>query len=87
MQLSLGFALLSPAAVVFLVALRSLPSADLPADYFVSQGVGSFSLSQLPIRSASPVLIPFLSLSLFFLFFFFLFYPVMWRVFLPFLEV
>ena len=44
------------------------------------RSVGSFSLSQLPLRRAGSVLIPVLSLSLFFL----LFYPVMPRVSCPF---
>ena len=41
-------------------------------------GYGFLSLSQLPLRNARPILIPF-SLS-----FFLLFYPVMWRVSCPF---
>ena len=41
-------------------------SADLPVGYVASQGVGSFSLSWLPLRNVSPILIPFLSLSLFY---------------------
>ena len=42
--------------------------ADLPISQVASQGVGSFPLSQLPLRGFSPVLIPFsLSLSLFFI--------------------
>ena len=54
--LSLCFALLSPAAVLFSVALRSL-RLGLSVSRF--PGVGSFSPSQFPLRSASPVLIPF----------------------------
>ena len=72
-------ALLSPAAVLLYEALSS-PSfpADLPVNQLASQGMHSFPLSQLPLRSAGPILIPFL--------FFSFFNPVMWS-FLPFLEV
>ena len=40
--------------------------ADLSVSYVTSQNVGSFSPSQLPLRNASPILIPFLSLSFLF---------------------
>ena len=43
--------------------------------------MGSFSLLQLPLRNANPVLIPFLSLSLSL---FLLLFPVMSRVYCPF---
>ena len=54
--------------------------ADLSISQVASQDVGSFSISQLPLRNASPVLIPFLCLFSFVL-------PGYVRSFLPFLEV
>ena len=42
--------------------------ADLPSRLGGFPGLGSFSPPQLPLRNASPILIPFLSLSLFFCF-------------------
>ena len=65
MRLSLCFSLLSPAAVLFSASLRSL---WLGWSFYqvASQDVGSFSPSYLPFRNASPFLIPFLSLFLFF---------------------
>ena len=66
--LSLCFALLSPVALLFSETLKFLGSADLPVNKVASQGVGSFFLLQLPLRSAIPVLIPSVSLSLLLLF-------------------
>ena len=46
-------------------ALKPILLADLLISYVASQGVSPFPLSQLHLRSAGPILIPFLS-SLFF---------------------
>ena len=77
-QLSLSFALFSLAAVFFSVALRYL-HLGWSLHQVTSQGWVPFLFSQLPLRSAGPILIP-PPLPLFFL----LFYPVMWRVSCPF---
>ena len=65
MWFSLYFALLSPAAAFFSSTLSPSVSADLPVGQVASQCVGSFPLSQLPLRNASSILIPFLILPLF----------------------
>ena len=61
-------------AVLFSATLRSLHPGKSPRQLGGFQGVDSFLLSQLPLRSASSILIPFLSFPppLFLLF-----YPVM----------
>ena len=77
--LPLCFSLLSPAGALFSVALRFPVSTD------TLQAVDSFSLSLLPLRSADPILIPFILFSLSFLPSFIL--PNYVEGFLPFLEV
>ena len=72
--LSLCFALLSPAALLFSEALGSLILGQ-PPHKDAYHGVASFPLSQLPLRSASPILMPFFFFSSHF--FPLLFYPVM----------
>ena len=63
-------------------ALRS------PSKTVASHGIASFPLSQLPLRSAGPVLIPFFSLSFCLSFPFFPFIlPSYIQGFLPLLEV
>ena len=76
-SVSLHFALLRLAAVIFSKALKlSFCPPDLSTSQRASQCMETFPFSQLPPRGAGPVLIPF---SLFSSSTPLLSYPVMWR--------